>query len=346
MSLKHITWAILLGAASCRLALAAEPPPKIVSLQGKWKPIDYGRFAFFPVESWTVDATTIVMTEGQVSRKFSYKLDPTVTPSSIDLTALDGPDQGKTYPGIVSLDGDYLEVCYDDRPKAKRPRVFATTSDLGGNRSFLFVKSHVIQMLDQAPQVRYSLKILGTAIHGYYKEYGRLPPAIHANAQGVPLTSWRLHLCPFMEQANVYRAFRLDEPWDSPANAPIGKILIKALIAPAPAKGPNENSCYQVLVGKGTPFPGIRSTQLPRVEWYSETILIVEAKDRVPWTKPEDLAYSEKKPLPPMGRSTPLGFHALMADGCVRLIRHDLGEKKIRPMIWLEKEHPVSVRVK
>src|SRR4051812_8249116 len=34
---------------------------------------------------------------------------------------------------------------------------------------------------------------------------------------GEPLLSWRVHLLPYVEAENLYKQFKLDEPWDSPA---------------------------------------------------------------------------------------------------------------------------------
>src|SRR5439155_15390998 len=117
-----------------RLAeIARKQPTAANPLRGDWKPIDYGPSVFFPAEIWSVGPEQIVVTARANRRTFSYKLDPTAIPPAIDLTALDGPDKGKTYPGIFSRDGDYLEVCYDDRAGAKRPKAFVTTSEFGGS---------------------------------------------------------------------------------------------------------------------------------------------------------------------------------------------------------------------
>jgi hypothetical protein len=44
----------------------------------------------------------------------------------------------------------------------------------------------------------------------------------------------------------------------------------------------------------------------------ASTVLIVEAVDAVPWTKPPDLPYDAAKPLPKLGGAFATGFHALM----------------------------------
>jgi uncharacterized protein (TIGR03067 family) len=73
-------------------------------------------------ETWAITAETISTSRGEEAikahspeeRSYTYKLDPITSPKSIDLTS---PGTG-TMPGIYSLDGDELRVCYgvDERP--------------------------------------------------------------------------------------------------------------------------------------------------------------------------------------------------------------------------------------
>ena len=55
----------------------------------------------------------------------------------------------------------------------------------------------------------------------------------------------------------------------------------------------------QVFLGPGTAFesPGLRlDRDFP--DGLAQTLLVVEAREFVPWTKPEDLTYDQKGPLP------------------------------------------------
>ena len=56
------------------------------------------------------------------------------------------------------------------------------------------------------------------------------------------------------------------------------------------------------------------------VDGTSYTLLVVEAGDPVPWTKPVDLPYDAKKPLPKLGGLSADGFNAAFADGRVQFI--------------------------
>src|SRR5271165_6588653 len=53
----------------------------------------------------------------------------------------------------------------------------------------------------------------------------------------------------------------------------------------------------------------------------SNTILAVEAQRDVPLTKPEDIPFDPKLPLPQIGGFTPDGANVLFGDGSVRYIR-------------------------
>lgn len=99
---------------------------------------------------------------------------------------------------------------------------------------------------------------------------------------------------------------------------------------------------YQVFVGPGT-----------ALEWYklpddpSNVLLVVEATNAVPWTKPDDLIYDPDKPLPALGglfrKPTYLacyeigrrdGFNACFGDGTVRFLYYDdTDERTIRGFI-------------
>ena len=51
-----------------------------------------------------------------------------------------------------------------------------------------------------------------------------------------------------------------------------------------------------------------------------KTILAVEARREVPWTKPEDIPFDPELPLPQIGGFDPKGSNVLLCDGSVRYI--------------------------
>ena len=94
----------------------------------------------------------------------------------------------------------------------------------------------------------------------------------------------------------------LDEPWDSEHNR---KLLHKMPKLYAALRGPTpkepHSTYYQVFTGSSAPF-SLTSRLGPRptdfTDWTSQTFLIVEASEAVPWTKPADLVYAPRSPYP------------------------------------------------
>jgi prepilin-type processing-associated H-X9-DG protein len=65
----------------------------------------------------------------------------------------------------------------------------------------------------------------------------------------------------------------------------------------------------------------------------SNTIMVAEAGEAVIWTKPDDLAYDAKNPVPKLGGIFETGFNVAMCDGSVRFLKPDIDEKLIRALI-------------
>jgi len=76
---------------------------------------------------WVVKGNEITATgPDDVTRKMSFKLDPGKGPKEIDITDLDGPFKGETSPGIYTIEGRRLRVCFADAAEQGRPKEFAT----------------------------------------------------------------------------------------------------------------------------------------------------------------------------------------------------------------------------
>jgi hypothetical protein len=199
---------------------------------------------------------------------------------------------------------------------------------------------------DRLVPSQHTLKVIGGAFLTYHETFKRFPPAVVTDPKGRPLCSWRVLLLPFLEEGKLYRQFHLDEPWDSADNK---KLLEQTPWCYVPRGGGQDEpglTRYQVLVGPGTAFERPRPTLKDMPDGPENTILVVEAAKAVPWSKPVDLAYDPKGPLPALGGvvSQPVhflcnevssrpGFNAAFADGKVRFIRGDTDERTIRALI-------------
>ncbi len=65
----------------------------------------------------------------------------------------------------------------------------------------------------------------------------------------------------------------------------------------------------------------------------SNTILVAEAGTPVPGTKPEDIPYDPKKPIPELGGYFEGGFCAALADGAVHFYKKTIPESILRALI-------------
>jgi hypothetical protein len=155
-------------------------------------------------------------------------------------------------------------------------------------------------------------------MHSYADVKGALPPAAVLGQDGKPLLSWRVLLLPYIDQGDLYKEFRLDEPWDSTHNSNLIARMPRSYEPYQGCRYPPHTTFYQVIRGPGTPFerPGLKLKDLKTGT--SNTFLIVEAAEPVVWTKPDELDYHPDEPLPRFGGIMRDGsFRVAFADGQV-----------------------------
>lgn len=174
-------------------------------------------------------------------------------------------------------------------------------------------------------------------MHNYADHHGILPPAAVIGKDGAPLLSWRVLLLPYIEQDGLYKEFRLDEPWDSPANIKLLPRMpsVYGHYDGRTAAGPGQ-TFFQVFVGPGATFEGKEGKSLKRdfPDGTSNTILIAEAAESVPWTKPADLVFDPKGPLPKLGAILPGSFRVSFADASAsQFLSETVSEKALRAAV-------------
>jgi len=179
-------------------------------------------------------------------------------------------------------------------------------------------------------QCKNNLSNLGKALHNYNSSVGSFPPAFIADANGRPLHSWRTLLLPYLEEPGIRRAYRLDEPWNSPHNRQIHDRSVHHFDCPDD-ESPDNQTSYVAIVGPGTMWPGAHPFTVSEItDGTSNTIMLVEVRNSgIHWLEPRDLTATELKAriVAKRWREQPRnhdsGGHVLMADASVHWISDD-----------------------
>src|SRR5262249_1449764 len=151
-------------------------------------------------------------------------------------------------------------------------------------------------------QAENQLESIGLAMAAYHDEHESFPPAYTLGMNRTPLLSWRVLILPYLGEAKLYKRFRLDEPWDSPDNV---KLLSEM---PLPFRSVRDidrqggMTHWRVFTGTGTAFAAVGGISLGTfTDGPSNTLLVIEANEAVPWTKPEAILFGPKWPMPKLG---------------------------------------------
>ena len=157
-----------------------------------------------------------------------------------------------------------------------------------------------------------NLKQIVLGMHNYLDANGSLPPGAVCDKTGKPLLSWRVLILPYIEGEALYKEFKLDEPWDSDHNKKLIAKMPKTYANPSSTTAKANETHYRAFVGNGAAFDYLKGAKLPQdfQDGTSNTLLVVTAKDSVPWSKPDELDFDPDKDMREL-----LGFFP--NDGCV-----------------------------
>lgn len=179
-----------------------------------------------------------------------------------------------------------------------------------------------------------NLKQIALAFHNYHDTYRHFPAQAVYGPDGKPLLSWRVLILPFVDQDALYKEFHLDEPWDSAHNKKLLDKMPKLYALPREGAKPGTETHYLGFAGKGALFDGKKGISIREIsDGTSNTLMVVEAADGVPWTKPEDLPFDKDKPLPKMAAFWGGGFNAAFCDGSVHFLSQHLKAENLKALI-------------
>jgi hypothetical protein len=134
-------------------------------------------------------------------------------------------------------------------------------------------------------------------------------------------------ILPFIERPDLYEQYRFDEPWSSEHNRKLidqMPDIFRSPLAPNDQK-PGETN-YLGFVGEKCAFglnAGLKIGDFK--DGTSNTLLVVETKATVPWTKPEDLKFDVPEDA---RRAKPL------QDRILRIVHADGSSRTIDAANW------------
>jgi prepilin-type processing-associated H-X9-DG protein len=174
------------------------------------------------------------------------------------------------------------------------------------------------------------LKQIALAFHNYESANGRMATN-QLTKDGKPGLSWRVQVLPYVEQDDLYRQFKLDEPWDSETNK---KLIekIPPILVPIRGKAEKGQTFYQTFTGKhgwmnaGATLPGTF------LDGTSNTFLVAEAAKPVIWTKPDDLEF-DGTTAPKLGGMFDGRFTVAFADGHVQRFKKEPDKDLLKILI-------------
>jgi hypothetical protein len=223
----------------------------------------------------------------------------------------------------------------------------------------------------QFPKCIDNLLKIGLALHNHHDTVGSFPKAAISDSQGQPGLSWRVAILPFLGQQALYGRFKLDEPWDSPHNKPLLAEMPAVYACRTAPRGEPGLTLYSAFTGPGAFLEPAYDKRLEKVWWVgddgtkhyageprgglgisaftdgtSNTLMVVEAKQGVPWTKPEDLPFDPTRPGDPLfgaGSSHHGGFNVVFVDGSVWFLPNTIAPGQFRALITRAGNEVVSL---
>jgi hypothetical protein len=164
-------------------------------------------------------------------------------------------------------------------------------------------------------------RIALAVVEGYTVNHSGVLPEDVRDKDDKALLSWRVLLLPYLGEKALFKQFNLDQPWDSKHNLRLLEKMPRAFESPRVAVKRKGYTVYQIFWGRGALFgPDVRPGLGSIPGGLNNAILAVESSTAVPWTKPADIPFDSRKPLPPFGKAYGERPLAALCDGSVRVL--------------------------
>lgn len=187
------------------------------------------------------------------------------------------------------------------------------------------------------------LKRLALAIHNYHDRQQSFPPGKdERDEDGQPRLSWRVHILPYLDQEQLYRQFRLDQPWDSEHNRGLIERMPEIYAWPGLEPG---KTVVQAPVGEGTIFGQDRPVTFRDViDGTSNTAMLVytQADRAVTWTAPDDYGFDPEQPQAGLMQDSEGLAAVAAADGSAHRVAIDRPTKTWLHLFQMNDRTPVQ----
>lgn len=189
------------------------------------------------------------------------------------------------------------------------------------------------------------------ALLNYESANGSLPPAFVTDAKGKPLYSWRVLILPYLEQSNLYAAFRPDEAWDGPNNIKLLPQMPLVFMCPSnPDRASHGFTKCVAITGPGTMFPGgVPAKFEDMTDGADRTIMIAEvAHVAVPWTAPVDLDIRwmsmkvNDRTMPSISSNHPGVANISTAKGYRYRLKQTIRPEELRSLLTIDGNEPID----
>ena len=192
-------------------------------------------------------------------------------------------------------------------------------------------------------QIRNSLKQIALAFHNYHDVNSGFPRADGDASGDTTGLSWRVHLLPYLDEAELFNQFHFDEAWDSEHN----KTLISQMpaIFESPGVDDEGKTSIHVFTGENTLFHGDKGSKIQEItDGSSNTILaVIAGSDKAEvWTKPGGLEVDLDAPRKSLGEMKGKQFFAIIVDGSVRELPTAIAAVTLANMIQPADGNPVA----
>lgn len=208
-----------------------------------------------------------------------------------------------------------------------------------------------------------NLRRIGIAIYAYADVNGeQIVPAFYGENDKAHL-SWRVLLLPYLEHADLYDRFRLDEPWDSEHNRRLiaempaiyrspgidlaeGETCYLAVVEPVDKGG---GTCIQDPAQLGSQRMGMplrsRTTLGSVIDGLSNTAVVIEAdpSQAVPWTKPQDVSFDRSMPNAGLFGARDNGAWVVMGDASIRYLSQQADDPALTALFLRNDNTPAEI---